>query len=469
MSFKIFVHSLPASGHVNPMSGVVERLVKEYKAKVYWYSTEQFKTIIENTGAEFRELNGWTDDPKSMPNLPPNKRSFPLLTFLNLLLRVAEANLQNLTDDIEQDKPDLILSDSMALHFKWAWRLYIKRQKERQVKHKKNDDETSEHIPQVVFLETSFAQQANVFPNKQEEEIMFSLSASEKFLNFFRITYAVILYRIKTLQYGLEYKFPINDIFNVDPLALRLVTTFPEFQPRSHLLGKNTKFIGCCIDDKIRPKIENSILDEILAKFPECNPNTKPSSSEKLIYISMGTIFNKNVPLYTKFIRAISAIEPTATNKFKLNDLTFVISCGNSYSELKEYEENGKLNVPPNVLLLPKVPQLEILKRASLFVTHCGMNSTNESIYYAVPMVNVPLSADQPLVAHRAANELGFGVYVDFINMKEETFKNALLQVLNDDSYHERIYRFSQLSRQSNGKITSANYIIEHLKKGKIN
>lgn len=469
MSYKIFVHSMPASGHVNPISGVVERLVQEYKVHVCWYSTQAFKTIIENTGAEFRELNGWTEDPKYIPNFHPNKRSFPLSVLLSLLIEFTESNLQKLTEDIETEKPDLILSDSMALHFKWAWRLFLKRQKERQVKHKKSDDAANEHTPQVIFFETSFAQQPNVFPNKQEEEILLNLSASEKFLNLFRIVYAVVLYRIKTLQYGLEYKFPIADIFSTDPSALKLVATFPEFQPRSHLLSKNTKFIGCCIDDRIRPKIENPFLDEILAKFPERNPNAKPSGSEKLIYISMGTVFNKNVPLYTKFIQAISAIEPTGTNKFKLSDLTFIISCGNSYPELKKLEENKKLPIPPNVLLLPKAPQLDILKRASLFVTHCGMNSTNESIYYAVPMINVPLSADQPLVAHRVANELGLGVYVDFVNMKVETFKNALLQVLNDDSYHERIYRFSQLSRQSNGKITSADKIIEHLKTVKTN
>jgi UDP:flavonoid glycosyltransferase YjiC (YdhE family) len=35
------------------------------------------------------------------------------------------------------------------------------------------------------------------------------------------------------------------------------------------------------------------------------------------------------------------------------------------------------------------VPQLEILERCSLFITHCGMNSINESVYYGCPMVNI--------------------------------------------------------------------------------
>ena len=35
----------------------------------------------------------------------------------------------------------------------------------------------------------------------------------------------------------------------------------------------------------------------------------------------------------------------------------------------------------------PKVPQLEILEKNDLFITHCGMNSTNEAIKYAVPII----------------------------------------------------------------------------------
>ena len=45
-----------------------------------------------------------------------------------------------------------------------------------------------------------------------------------------------------------------------------------------------------------------------------------------------------------------------------------------------------------------KVPQLTLLCRATLFVTHGGMNSVNEALYYGVPMIVLPFGLDQPLV-----------------------------------------------------------------------
>ena len=57
------------------------------------------------------------------------------------------------------------------------------------------------------------------------------------------------------------------------------------------------------------------------------------------------------------------------------------------------------------------VPQLEVLARAALFVTHGGMNSVNEAMYAGVPMLVVPQGADQPLVAGRVV-ELGAGLSI---------------------------------------------------------
>lgn len=96
MNYKIFVHSLPASGHINPMTSVVEGLVNEYKTKVFWYSTQAFKTTIENTGTELRELNALKDDISNMVNIPSNSRVLPIISLFCLNLDFTEANFQKI-------------------------------------------------------------------------------------------------------------------------------------------------------------------------------------------------------------------------------------------------------------------------------------------------------------------------------------------------------------------------------------
>jgi UDP:flavonoid glycosyltransferase YjiC (YdhE family) len=52
--------------------------------------------------------------------------------------------------------------------------------------------------------------------------------------------------------------------------------------------------------------------------------------------------------------------------------------------------------VPPHVVVVPSAPQLEVLARADVMVTHAGLNSVKECIFFGVPMVALPLGYDQP-------------------------------------------------------------------------
>ena len=91
------------------------------------------------------------------------------------------------------------------------------------------------------------------------------------------------------------------------------------------------------------------------------------------------------------------------------------------------------------------------------------MNSINEAIFYGVPLICVPLSYDQPLIAYRASDELGLGVQIDFINLKPIKVKNAVEKVLFNSEFQKRCLNFSTLSKNCNGQKNAAKIIMEYL------
>lgn len=130
----------------------------------------------------------------------------------------------------------------------------------------------------------------------------------------------------------------------------------------------------------------------------------------------MGTVFNNNVFVYDIIL---SAFEKLAREEESLSQhLKVVVSVGEK--NLKNYEKritSEAYKLPRNVHLFPRVPQIELLNRATLFVTHAGMNSTSEAIDLAVPLVCIPLQADQPIVAKRVCSELRLGVKLDPVDI----------------------------------------------------
>ena len=148
--------------------------------------------------------------------------------------------------------------------------------------------------------------------------------------------------------------------------------------------------------------------------------------------------------------------------KAKLNELQILISMGSSnFHTFNELIKNDKLKVADNIILAPSVPQLEILKRASLFITHSGMNSTSESIHFAVPQICLPLNGDQPLNAYRVATELGLGLCLDYKNLTKNDIVTAVNTIFEDISYYERCLLYSNLSRKYIGHKNACKKIFE--------
>lgn len=63
-----------------------------------------------------------------------------------------------------------------------------------------------------------------------------------------------------------------------------------------------------------------------------------------------------------------------------------------------------------------------------VFLSQCGLQSTEEAVARSVPIVGIPFIADQELNSIRLEQH-GVGVHVNFVNMTKEILKNALMEV----------------------------------------
>ncbi|KWX69745.1 macrolide family glycosyltransferase [Paenibacillus jilunlii] len=216
-------------------------------------------------------------------------------------------------------------------------------------------------------------------------------------------------------KYNVEIQSPYEVICN--PAPLTIVYTTREFQLNGEGFDQTYKFVGPSLSS--RPTQANFDLNAIKGK--------------KTIYISLGTVFNQAIDFYKLCFEA-----------FGNTDYTIVMSVGNKtpISDLGE--------IPDNFIVQNYVPQTELLKHISLFITHGGMNSTHEALYNGVPLVVIPQSADQPIVAGRIAS-LGAGIALQMQSLTANQLIEAADQVLNHPSYKKAVDHLQETFQRSGG------------------
>jgi zeaxanthin glucosyltransferase len=161
-----------------------------------------------------------------------------------------------------------------------------------------------------------------------------------------------------------------------------------------------------------------------------------------LIYASMGTLMNGLADVY----RTIAA----ATAKQK--GVQLVLSIGDQIDP----EQIGPL--PSNTIVVQRAPQLELLKRASVCITHGGLNTVLECLAQGVPQVAIPVTVDQPGVAARIA-EKKTGLHVPLKELSEFRLSLLLEQVINDSTYRHSARYFQKVIAETDGLSKPANLL----------
>jgi MGT family glycosyltransferase len=133
-------------------------------------------------------------------------------------------------------------------------------------------------------------------------------------------------------------------------------------------------------------------------------------------------------------------------------DVQLVISLGG------ETSQESVPKFPGSPLVVGYAPQLELLQRASLTITHAGLNTALESISYGVPMVAIPITNDQPGVAARIS-WTGCGEMVKLSGLNVPKLRIAIKRVLMQESYRNNAIRLQTANQQAGGVVSAADII----------
>ena len=224
--------------------------------------------------------------------------------------------------------------------------------------------------------------------------------------------------QIKRLQ---EKGYPVKgllDIVQNDNDTNTVVYTSKYFQPCSDTFSEKYHFIG----PSIRPITENF-----------------EKKAGKTVYISMGTV-NQNRDFYRNCINVLGR-----------TDYQVIISMGTNTDHFDA--------LPDNIEIYASVDQMAVLSIADAFITHCGMNSASEGLYFGVPLILFPQTPEQDAVAKRA-EELGAGLRLTSIS--EDDILKAVTRAIEEKNFKQGAEKISESFKNSGG-IKEAVAFIENI------
>jgi MGT family glycosyltransferase len=397
---KILFFNIPAYGHVNPTLPVVTELVKRGHHVLY-YNADTFERALKGTGVEF---HSYPNSSTSEADLA--KRIHNLVTVTIFILEESLRLVPFLLEEIKREKPDVVVFDSIALWGMVAARL--------------------QNVPSVASISTLV------------QERVWGLIKWRDFVHMFRQAFTLLptiqrLRRQLVKMYGSDI-FPDKSILPCKG-RLNIVYTSREFQPDTPYIDDSFHFVGPSILAATRKESDFpwDLLD------PE---RTK-------IYLSLGTLYNKNIEFYRTILTA-----------FANHPAQFILSVG----RLTDIHDLGL--VPDNFIIRSSVPQLELLQKVDLFITHGGMNSVNEGLNYGVPLVVVPQQIEQSINGRQVARQ-GAGVVLadapPYGQLDASVLQRTVDKVLANPTYRLNAERLGRSFHEAGGYQQAATVITSGL------
>lgn len=392
---KTIFYNIPAHGHINPTLALVTELVRRGE-QVLGYNLEAFRSKLEGAGAVFRPY------PLSKEPEPGQTAGNPFVTIVEIL-RTGAAMLSTLIAAARAERPDYIIYDSMAPWGKQVAEVL--------------------GVPAIASCSVYFVGSRNFSAFPRDWAIMSQTLAGLPTMIVKSFEYRQVAAQIKK-QFGVNSPALLD--FFTNPGDLTLIYTSRYFQVGADRLDDTFKFVGPSIGTRL-PETD----------FPFGFLDGGP-----VIYISLGTIFND----HPKFFRA--CLEAFGNGSYRV-----VMSTG------QKIHAKDLGPIPGNFLVRSHHPQLDILQRAALFLTHGGMNSASESAWFGVPMIVVPQIGDQHFVAQQV-QQLGAGLRLATAQVTASSLRATAERILADQTYRQHAQTIGDSFRASGGYMKAADEIL---------
>lgn len=228
-------------------------------------------------------------------------------------------------------------------------------------------------------------------------------------------------------ELGQEFGVEIPPFVGGTPAELNLVFLPKQFQLEHETFDERFHFIGPSLGDR-----ENETYQPADQRRP-------------LLFISLGTAFNDRPEFYRLCIEAFAGTQ-----------WQVAMSVG-------ERIDMGALGeIPENFDVRTSFPQPTVLRHATAFVSHTGMNSTMESLYYGVPLVAVPQMAEQAANAARA-EELGVGIKLEPETVTTTELRDAVDRMAIDQKVRANLTRLREAVIRAGGAPAGADALEAHL------
>lgn len=287
----VFVIAPPATGHLNPLCSLIYELNKNWseKLEIVFYNDECYRTLIEKSGARFRLFSHLTFS--QILHRPITERKLTVGEMLNYFITFAFDVLPQLIADTERDQPDLILYDT----FFYPTKCLIEIIKTRQA-----NGTWTRKVPKTIGFVPNF-------PHGPQMIKQMRLESNEDFWSFYELANAFRRQFLLSWNFGISAYNPLG-IFSKYDETINLVSVAPELEPYPEDFDERFKFLGPCVSEEAR-SVEIKDDDELrllLDQFVLSSDNRKASTSDlKLIYMSLGTVFNGNDFIFEKVFDAV--------------------------------------------------------------------------------------------------------------------------------------------------------------------